>query len=51
MKSRLAKLKDRVENEQETFSEKIFKKADIEEVSILKKPAEKLENELKLSVQ
>ena len=51
MESRLAKLKDKVENKQETFSEKIFKKADIEEVSILKKPAEKLENELKLSVQ
>ena len=31
-KSRLAKLEDKVENQQETFSEKIFKKADIEEV-------------------
>ena len=51
MESRLAKLEDKVENQQETFPEKTFKKADIEEVSILKKQVEKLENELKFSVQ
>ena len=51
MESRLAKLEDKVEYQQETFSEKIFKKADIEEVSILKKQVEKLANELKFSVQ
>ena len=51
MESRLAKLEDKVENQQETFSEKIFKKANIEDVSILKKQVEKLENEFKFSVQ
>ena len=51
MESRLAKLENKVENQQETLSEKIFKKGDIEKVSILKKQVEKLENELKLSVQ
>ena len=51
MESRLAKLEDKVENQYETFSEKIFKKADIEEVSIVKKQVEKLENELKFSIQ
>ena len=34
MESRLDKLKDKVENKQETFSEKILKKADIEEVIV-----------------
>ena len=51
MKSRLAKLEDKVENQQETFSEKIFKKAEIQEISVLKKQVEKLENEIKFSVQ
>ena len=51
MESRLTKLEDKVENQQETFSEKIFKKARIKEVSILKKQVEKLKNELKFSVQ
>ena len=51
MGSRLAKQEDKVENQQETFSEKILKKADIKEVSILKKQVEELENELKFSVQ
>ena len=37
MELRLAKLEDKVENQQGTFSEKIFKNADIEQVSVLKK--------------
>ena len=37
MESRLAKLEDKVENQQGTFSEKIFKNADIEQVSVSKK--------------
>ena len=51
MESNLVKLEDKGENQQEPFSEKIFKKADIEEVSVLKKQVEKLENELKFRVQ
>ena len=43
MESRLAKPEDKVENQQETFSEKIFKNADIKEVSVLKKQVENLE--------
>ena len=51
IESRLAKLEDKVGNQQETFSEKIFKKMDIQEVSVMKKQVEKLENELKFRVQ
>ena len=46
MKSKLTKLEDKVEKQQKSFSEKIFKKANIE-VSTLKQKVEKLENELK----
>ena len=46
MKSRLTKLEDEVEKQQENFSEAITKKPKIENVDLLKPKLEKLENEL-----